>query len=66
MEESLRGVVANVLDCDFEVSEFEFPSCYNFHFRTRTLRKGMNPFIPRAMGLIVSSLFFYKDGFGIK
>ena len=33
------------------------------------LGKGMNPFIPTPSyggGQIVSMLFFYKDGFGIK
>ena len=30
------------------------------------LGKDMNPFIFLAMGLIVSLLFFYKDGLGIK
>ena len=30
---SPRGVVANVLWCDFVVSEFELQLCYNFHFQ---------------------------------
>ena len=36
-------------------------------FRTNTLGKDMNPSIhPPAIGQIVSLLFFYMDGFGIK
>ena len=45
-----RGVVANVLDCDILVSEFELQLHHNIHFRTNTLEKGMNPIIPVAMG----------------
>ena len=41
-------------------------SLFYIHFQTNTLRKGMNPLIPPAMGEIVSLLFFYKDVFGIK
>ena len=37
-----RGVVANVLDCDIVVSEFELLSRYYVHFRTNALGKGMN------------------------
>ena len=36
---SPRGVVANVLDCDFIVSGFEFQSHYYVRFRTNTKRK---------------------------
>ena len=43
------GVVANVLDCKIIVSEFEFQSPYHFHFRIKTLGKGMNSIIPPAM-----------------
>ena len=53
------GVVANVLDCDIEVSEFKLQSRYFVHFRTNNLGKSMNPLISPAL------LFFYKDGFGI-
>ena len=46
------GVMANVLDCRFEVSEFElayfhyhyYYHCY-FHYQTNTLENGRNPFI---------------------
>ena len=53
--------MVNVLDC-----EFEHQSRHYVHFGTNTLRKGMNPLILPAMGLIVPLLFFLKDGFGIK
>ena len=39
------GVVANELDCDIVVNEFELQSLYYVHFRTNTLRKGMNLFV---------------------
>ena len=39
------GVVANVLDCDIILSEFEFLSPYYIYFWTYTLRKGLNAFI---------------------
>ena len=32
--------MANVLDCDIVVREFELQSCYYVHFRTNTLGKG--------------------------
>ena len=37
-----RNVVANVLDCNSVVSQFEFQSCYYDHFGTNSLRKGTN------------------------
>ena len=43
-------VDANMLDCDIVASEVELQSCYNIHFRTLTLGKGMNPFILSAIG----------------
>ena len=45
---SNRRVVANVLDCDILVSEFELRSHIYIQFRTNTPRKGMNSFIPRS------------------
>ena len=42
-EGSPYGVVAEVMDCSFEVNEFELQSHYYLHFRTC---KGMNPLIP--------------------
>ena len=43
MTESLRGAVANVVDCDILVSKFELQSGYYAHFRTNTLGKGRTP-----------------------
>ena len=40
-------VVANVLDCDTVVSEFELHSCYDIHFRSNTLKKDMKPWFPQ-------------------
>ena len=44
------GVVANMMDCDIVVSEFELQSRYYYHFLSNTLGKGMNLLIPQAMG----------------
>ena len=63
---SLSGDVANVLDCDIVVREFEFQSRYYVHFRTNALWKGMNSHILPAVSKPVPLQFFYKDGFGIK
>ena len=38
-----HGIVVNVLDCDIVVGEFKLRSRDCIHFRTNTLRKGMNP-----------------------
>ena len=45
MEESLGGVVANVLDCKIVVSEFKLYSFYCIHFWTNAPWKDMNLFI---------------------
>ena len=37
--EILRGVVANVLDCDIAESEFELQLRYYIHFLTNTIGK---------------------------
>ena len=42
--------IAKVLDCGYEVIEFEHQSCYYILFQTNTLWKGMNPLIPAAIG----------------
>ena len=57
---SSQDIVANVLDCDAIVRS------NSVHFPINTFQKGMIPFIPPAMGQIVSPLFFYKGDFGIK
>ena len=43
--------VANVLDYNIIVSEFELQPRYHVHFQTNTLRKGMNSVIPTCYGL---------------
>ena len=43
--------LANVVDCDIIVIEFELRSRYYIHFWTNTIGKGMNSLIPQAMGL---------------
>ena len=37
--------MVKVLDCGFEVSEFELKSDYSIHFQTNALGKGMNTLI---------------------
>ena len=44
------GVMVKALDCGIVVREFVLQSRYYVHFRTNTLRKGMNPLILSAMG----------------
>ena len=58
--------MANVLDCNIMLSEFKLQSQYYVYFQINTLRKAMNLLLFQAIGYIVSLLFFYKDGFGIK
>ena len=43
---SRLGIVADVLNCDIVVNEFELQSHYYIQFQTNTLAKGMNPLIP--------------------
>ena len=64
---SPRVEVINVLDSDVLVREFEFKSRYDIYFRTNTLAKGMNPFIPIAgdNGVHTTS-FSTRMEFGIK
>ena len=42
-------IVANVLNCENAVCEFELPSCYYVYFRTNTLGKGKNILISLSM-----------------
>ncbi len=64
---NFRGVMANVLDCGFKISELELHSSYYVPFRPKNFAKGKNPLSPSpAMDEIVPLLFLYKDGFGIK
>ena len=58
--ESSRGVVANALNSNIGVSEFELQSRYYVHLRTNTLGKGMNTINLPAVGEMVPLLFCYK------
>ena len=58
--------MANVLDFNIRVSEFELHSRYYVHFQTNALGKGMNTLISTAFWEIVPLLFFYKNGLGIR
>ena len=49
-EESPRGAVANVLNCNIVVSEFRLHSRYYIHFRSNTLGKRYEPIYYPAMG----------------
>ena len=46
--ESPCGMLAKMLDCSLEGSEFKLHSCYYVHFWTNTLLKYMNPLIPSS------------------
>ena len=62
------GFVANALDYDILLSEFEFQLRCNVYFQIYTLEKSKTPpplIIPPAMGLLIPQPFFYKDCFGI-
>ena len=56
---SLRGVIAKILDCDLEISEFEFQLCYYVHFRI-----GMNPLI--SYQCYSSTRITHKDWYAVK
>ena len=53
--------MANVLEYDIEVGEFELQSHIYVHFQTNTLRKDMDPLNPASYVLKGSLLFFGKD-----
>ena len=57
--------MANILDCEIVVSEFELQSRYYIHIQTNNLGKGMNSRILQDMAWIVSLLFLYKYSFRI-
>ena len=50
IEKKPNHVVANVLDSNIRVTEFEFQLCNYVFFLTNTFRKGMCPLIPPAIG----------------
>ena len=63
---SLHGVVANVMDCDIVVSDFDLQSCCYVHFRTNTLGKGMNSLIPNYGLNNTITILLHTYNFGIK
>ena len=46
-ERNSKGIVANVLDCGLEVSEFKLKARYYDHFQSNILGKVMNPLFPQ-------------------
>ena len=58
--------MVNLLDSNIITNKLELQSWHYIHFRTNILGKGMNSCFSPTMFLIVSQLFFYKYGFGIK
>ena len=46
---SERGVVANVVDSDIIVIEFEFHWCYYFHFSDKYTSEMYEPLIPQLL-----------------
>ena len=55
-----------MLNCNILGSKFKPQSHHYVPFQNNTLWKGMNPYIPSAMGLMSPLLFFCKDTFSIK
>ena len=61
------GIMANVLDCDIVVSEFELQSHYYRHYQANIFGKGTNFLItPPSYGLNSCTIVFLKNGFGIE
>ena len=58
---SACDVMANILDYNITVIDFKFQSLYYFF----NWEKYEDSYLP-AKGYIVTHLFLYKDGFGIK
>ena len=58
--------MAKVLNCVLKVSKFKHQLCYCIPFEINTLGGGINPLLSPVMDYIISLMFFYKDGFGIK
>ena len=56
----MKEVMANALNCDVFVSEFELQTCYYLDFLTWEMY-GLS-----AMGSVAQILFFYKDNCSIK
>ena len=56
---SYLGLVANMLDYDTVISEFELQSRYYVHFWINTFGKGMNLLILQAWSYLLPLLFFW-------
>ena len=50
-QQSLHGIVANMLDYNIIVSKFELQSCYRIHFQTNALGKGIEPLYSSHLGI---------------
>ena len=59
-----HGVVANVLNLDVVVSEFELQSCHYVHFPWGKVENSLSPHPQPAMGYIVPLLLLNEDSFG--
>ena len=51
IKKSSHGAVANMLDSNIIVSEFELQSLYNVHFLINSSEKGMNTLILQVMSI---------------
>ena len=58
--------MANVLDRDIIMKDFEIQSGNFLHFQTITIKKILDTLISWGMGKTVPQLFFYQDGISIK
>ena len=63
---SSHDILAKMVDCGFEVIEFELQSSNYIHFQTNINENGSERRYPPAMSQIVSLLFFNKNSFGIQ
>ena len=52
------GINAKVMDCGPKVSKFKLQSSYYVPFRTNTLRRSWNPFVPSPFPLWVKQYHF--------
>ena len=57
---SPSGLMANVLDCNILVSEFQLRLRYYVHFRIKTTGEGMNPLNPQLWVKEYHYWFFWQ------
>ena len=64
----IYGIVAYVLDCNIVVSKFELQLCYDIHFWTNTLGKGMNLLIPPVVSIttVLQGWLWHEGWYAIK